>query len=242
MNKLLLINAVACVLLPPFLAAMPPVLKNPGIPAEESFEIADFIDKETGYLTAKVNIKLVERSGAKRYAVTVTEGDLFLNEIELNYDDLTTVSERRTDLKTGTVVESFVNKGNHTVHFFNKEKKIDKDFKAEDGNIYSRYAYLVSLRGFPFAERKAVSFKTYMFEYGDALTMNLLNCSKETVTVTAGTFECYKLELSVGGWQSVLAADKYYFYLTVAAPHRFIKYAEQEDGTWNTSQLQKLGK
>ena len=86
----------------------------------------------------------------KRNHILVSEGNIFSNDIEVNYDDLTTISEKRVDLKTNNVVEYYT-KSNNLVHFFNSEKKINKNFQVTDNNIYSRYAYFFSFRGFPFA-------------------------------------------------------------------------------------------
>ena len=222
-------------------SATDPVFKNPGIPSEESFEIKDYIDNKIGFIVAKVNITLIEKNSTKYYHVTVNEGNIFLNEIEINYNDLTTLSEKRTDLRNNTVVELFKDLGNNKVLFTNKEKKINKVFKTVDKNIYSRYAYFFSLRGFPFAIGNVVSFKTYMFEYGDALNMRVTNISKTKVVVKTGTYDCYKLELSIAGWQSIFASDKYYLYFDVVSPHQFIKYEEKEDdGSWNANELIKI--
>ena len=73
--------------------------------------------------------------------------------------------------------------------------------------------------------------------YGDVLTMKLKNITKEQVKVPAGTFDCYVLELSVGGWQSVFARDKYYLYFSVTSPHIFVKYNENVNGTWRADEL-----
>ena len=81
-----------------------------------------------------------------------------------------------------------------------------------------------------------------MYEYGDILTMKLANTAKETIKIKAGTFDCYVLELSVGGWQSFFAPDKYYLYFAVDSPHIFIQYREQLDGTWYTDDLTKYSK
>jgi hypothetical protein len=80
-----------------------------------------------------------------------------------------------------------------------------------------------------------------MYEYGDALSMKVKALSKQTVIVRAGTFECYKLELSVAGWLSLFAPYKSYLYFTVGGTHQFIKYEERNDnGGWNTDELIKV--
>ncbi len=224
-----------------FEAFAQPVFKNPNLPDKESYEISDYIDKANGYVITKVNISVKERNGLKYYYIYATEGSNFSNEIELNYDNLTTISEKRVDQKTNSIVEYYSNNGNNNVHFYNKEKGIDKDFFTLEKNIYSRYAYFFSLSGFPFETIKSVSFDTYMAEYGNALTMRATNTGKQTITVKAGTFECYKLELSVAGWISIFAPDVYYIYFSVDSPHHFIKYEEKEDnGLWSSDELIRI--
>lgn len=218
-----------------------PVFKNPGIPSHESFELNEFIDNTIGYVNTKIDISLKERNGQKYYSIHVDEGNVFTNEIEVNYDDLTTISEKRIDRRNNSVEEYYMNHGNGVIHFMNREKGIDKDYNNTDRNIYSRYAYFISFRGFPFETSKSVTFFTYMFEYGDALTMKATLVAKQLVTVKAGTFECYKLELSVGGWLSLFAPYKSYLYFTVDGTHQFIKYEEKSDnGGWDTDELTKI--
>ena len=214
-----------------------PVLKNPGILESESYEIYDYINTSVGFVTAKVYSSLKERNGKKYYYINVKEGDIFSNEIELNYSDLTTISEKRVDLRTNSVVEYYSNYGDNIIHFFNKEYGLDKNFSTDEKNIYSRYAYFFSFSGFPFESEKDVTFKSYMCEYGNALTMRVTNVGKEMVSVKAGTFECYKLELAVAGWQSIFASDKYYFYFSVNKPHHFVKYEEEDNGQWYADEL-----
>jgi hypothetical protein len=56
--------------------------------------------------------------------------------------------------------------------------------------------------------------------------------------VVAGEFTCYKLEISVGGWQSVFARDKFYLYVNADPPHHFVRYDEPGDnGTWHSNEL-----
>lgn len=212
------------------------VMKNPGIPSSESYVIHEYLDSKTGYITSKINISLQEQNNVKYYSVVVNEGDLYRNEITINYSDLTTLSEKRMDLKQNKVVQSFVKAGNQ-VHFYNAEKNLDKTITTDETNIYSPLAYFISFRGFPFKTGNQVSFKTYMYVYGGELTMNLKQVDIKTVTVKAGTFRCNVLELSVGGWQSWFAPDKYYLYFSVDPPYRFVKYDEMVEGKWVPDEL-----
>ena len=169
------------------------------------------------------------------------EGGLYRNTIDVRYSDLTTISEKRIDLKTNTVVQYYIKTGD-SVLFYNAEKDIDKKMSTRETNIYSPLAYIFSFRGFPFKAGNSVSFKTYMYMYGGVLNMNLKEAGKKSVTVKAGTFDCNVLELSVGGWQSLFAPEKYYFYFSVDPPFRFIKYEEDVDGVWKGDELVSYSK
>jgi hypothetical protein len=228
------------IVLYPIIAIGQPVFKNPGISESESFEIYDYLDNSLGYVNSIINVSLKENKGNKYYYIHVNEGNIFSNEIEVNFNDLTTISEKRTDLRNNSVVEYFTNNGNGIIHFFNKEKGIDKSFNNSDKNIYSRYAYFFSFRGFPFEVGKSVTFNSYMFEYGDVLPMKLKNLSKQIVNLKTGTFECYKLELSVSGWLSLFSSYKSYLYFSASDTHQFLKYEEMDDkGVWNVDELMK---
>jgi len=210
------------------------VLNNPGFPDAETIEIKDYINKDVGFVAAQIKSKL---SPDKKYIkIESREGKYYFNAVTLNADDLSTVSERRYDVN-GKLIESFTQNGDQ-VSFFHKQNKID--LKTTDcDKIYSRYAFVLSLRGFPF-NKERVSFKTYMFEYGNYLIMDVENKGKVKVKVPAGEFECYKLEIGVGGWQKVFAPDKYYLYFKVEKPHVFVKFEQKIDtGVWLSNELVK---
>jgi len=215
--------------------------RNPGLSSTESFELYELFDKTVGRIVTKFNIELKEKNHLKYYAIKVNEGNLFSNELEIKYTDLTTISEKRTDLKTGKLTHLYQKSGD-TVHFINTNKGVNKTVVSGQTNIYSPLAYFFSFRGFPFQIGRSVSIKSYIYEYGDMLTMNVKNISKQTITVKAGTYECYVLELSVGGWQSVFAPDKYHLFFTVANPHIFVRYEEKIDGKWSADELIQYNK
>jgi len=214
-----------------------PVFKNPGITPKKHFTITDRLDNGQ-YVQADFEIAIKEESGRKFYSILINEGNIFRNEIVLNFDDLTTVTERRIDVKKNDLVENYVLKGDNEVYYFEKDKNIKKTFSISDNNIYSRYAYYVSFQGFPFALGNTVYFKTYFYEYGDALTMKLSCIDKLKVQVKAGSFDCYKLELKVSGWQAAFAPERYWLYFAQDAPHQFVRYEEEmKDGSWIANEL-----
>jgi hypothetical protein len=219
------------------------VLKNPGISESESLEFSDWIDSEGRYVVARVNISVQKENNRKTYLVKVAEGDVYVNTLQLDYAHLTTIAEDRYHNRSGELIESYHNDGKGRVHFFNQIQGINKHFANHDDNIYSRFACFLSFSGFPFEVGKTVFFSSYIAEYGDALPMKLRCVAKEAVTVQGGTFNCYKLELTVAGWQSLFSAEKFYFYYEVDPPHRFVKYEEQhENGEWYANELIRIVK
>jgi hypothetical protein len=217
--------------------AQTPVFSNPGLPARFTMEIRDRLDATHGYVKAVVSVVQKRDSSGEFYAVTCREGDAYANEIRLAHVGLTTISEERTDLRTGSLIERYQHRDHEWVHFTNTEKKIDRDFAIADDNVYSRYAYFVSFMGFPFESRGDVRFRTFMFEYGNALPMRLRNLGRCRVTVPAGGFDCYKLRLTVGGWQSMFSHDAWYLYFDIKPPHHFVRYDELDNGRWYSNEL-----
>jgi hypothetical protein len=232
---------ILCLILGNILIDAQPVFSNPGIPDSESFELYELVDPSIGRAITKFNVKLLDQNGKKYYSIQVNEGTFFRNEFEINYNDLTTISEKRTDLRTGKMIRLYSKTGNK-VHFCNPEKGIDKNVVTDETNIYSPLAIFFSFRGFPFEVTKSVTFKSYIYEYGDVLTLNAKVISKQTLTVRAGTFECYKVEMSLGGWQSIFSSDKYYLFFTVDKPHIFVRYMEKIEGKWSSDELIKYNK
>ena len=194
-----------------------PVFKNPGLPSSFTFELSEYFDPVVKYDTTKISVSQKEKNGTKYFHIFVNEGNKFTTEMEINYTDLTTISEKRVDLSNNTVVESFSHNKNQIL-FYNKAKNVNLNVKTDEKNIYSPYGFLISFSGFPFEKEKGVTIKSYIYEYGDVLTMKVTNLGKQKVSVKAGSFECYKLELAVGGWQSMFASQKSYLYFTVAVP------------------------
>jgi hypothetical protein len=215
-----------------------PVLKNPGIPKYEELVVRDYLNKDIGFVTAHIKIQLKNSKAGKYYAIEVKEGNEYKNLIKLNYSNLSTIIEERYNVRKNKLIEKYYRPSKNKVYFYNRDKSIDNVFDQNDLNIYSRYAYFMSLRGFPFEKEDEVRFKSYMNEYGNALTMRTIYKGKEKIKVPAGVFECYKLEMSVAGWQSNFAKDKYYLYFTVAKPHYFVKFDQKADtGQWLSNEL-----
>ncbi|MFC1713738.1 hypothetical protein ACFL6S_08720 [Candidatus Poribacteria bacterium] len=112
-----------------------------------------------------------------------------------------------------------------------KTKKIDCSLDGYDGTVLP-----FSLRGFPFETKKEVKLNlTPPFKPGVPFWAwrmwksyaKLLGTEK--VTVPAGTFECYKLEVGASGGLIKRVTSKYYFWFRNEPPYQFVKY-QDEDG------------
>ncbi|MDR2428346.1 MAG: DUF3108 domain-containing protein [Candidatus Margulisbacteria bacterium] len=219
-------------------APLPP-LHNNGYPEHIQYVVKDYINKEVGFVTANISAQIVTKQGQKYYQLESVEGKYFRNTALLNQADFTTVEEKRYNERS-ELIESLTAQPDGTVKFFHRDKKINLTAK-NPGNVYSRYAFLISLSGFPFEQKDKVALNVYMFEYGNVLPLRAVYQGREKIKVPAGEFECYKLELAVDGLLGLFAPDKYYLYYTVAAPHHFVRfYQKVDDGSWLANELIKV--
>jgi hypothetical protein len=222
-----------------YTAAAEAPLHNNDYPERIQYVVKDYINKEVGFVTANISAQIVTRQGRKYYQLESVEGKYFRNTALLDQADFTTVEEKRYD-EHSELIESFAAQPDGTVNFFHRDKKINLTAK-NPGNVYSRYAFLVSLSGFPFEQKDKIVMNVYMFEYGNVLPLRAVYQGKEKVQAPAGEFECYKLELAVDGVLGLFAPDKYYLYYTVAAPHHFVRfYQKVDDGSWLANELIKV--
>ena len=111
-----------------------------------------------------------------------------------------------------------------------KDKRIDHELDGYNGLILP-----YCLRGFPFEKQKEVKFRlTPPFRPGIPFWAWKMWKSyakplgTETITVPAGTFECYKLEVGASGGLIKRITSKYYFWFAVEPPHQFVKYQDKD--------------
>lgn len=111
-----------------------------------------------------------------------------------------------------------------------KRKKIDCSPDGYDGMILP-----FSLRGFPFEKQKKVKLKiTPPFKPGVSFWAwrmwksyaHLVGIEK--VTVPAGTFDCYKLEVGASGGLIKRVTSRYYFWFAKEPPYQFVKYQDKD--------------
>jgi hypothetical protein len=116
--------------------------------------------------------------------------------------------------------------------FKNKTKDKDIEHPADGYNGVTMPFYL---RGFPFGKKNEVNPQITVPVLPDKplwvwkmWSSNVKFMGEERVTVPAGTFDCYKLEVSAGSWVIRRLTSKYYFWYTKEPPHRFVKFQDEE--------------
>lgn len=109
-------------------------------------------------------------------------------------------------------------------------RNIYKEMKLS-GEFYTGYMLFFDFQGFPFESDEVIKYiqvpdgtdGTPMGPFG----MEVRKAGREMVTVPAGQFDCYKLEVIPGGVDEYLGGTfKYYYWFTVDEPHVWIKYED----------------
>lgn len=121
---------------------------------------------------------------------------------------------------------------NGQVHFTFLGKKKTVNLSGE--NYYDLNTLALVFRTFPFGQGAKVDFQVVMdgtrgSPHG-AFSMYIQETGREWVTVPAGVYDCYKLEMGVGGFAGVFARGyRYYFWYTAEEPHFLVRYEEKKE-------------
>jgi AcrR family transcriptional regulator len=123
--------------------------------------------------------------------------------------------------------------GEGWVQFDLKEEGIRRRVNLS-GEYYDFSTLAFLLRAYPFGRKEKITFRLVMDGSGgspqNAVVMYLQVVKQEEVTVPAGTFDCFKLEMGIGGMAGIFAAKyRYYFWYPVTEPRFLVKY-ESADG------------
>ena len=118
------------------------------------------------------------------------------------------------------------------VHFTFPGKK--KTVNLSGKNYYDLHTLALVFRTFPFGQEEKVDFQVVMD--GDrggpvgTFSMFVQEITREQVTVPAGVYDCYKLEMGVGGVAGIFARSyRYYFWYTAEEPHFLVRYEEKKE-------------
>ncbi len=214
------------------------VLTDPGVPdGERIVWRTSKRDSEPEFTTVTWRTK--NSDGRPVYEITAVTGERKQAKYVIDRGDLRLIwcrVLRNTEDGKSEVVIDVKDGYQHLIHDFKnkrKEKKIEHKPDGYNGSIVP-----FSLRGFPFGEQDELRLRlTPPFIPKTPLWIWRMWKSRarflgeESVTVPAGTFDCYKLELAASGGLIKYFTTKYYLWYAKASPHHFVKYQDKDRET-----------
>jgi len=186
------------------------IFANPGVP---DLEKITYGYEENGVLrTWTDTVRKVNKNNTTVYE--------WGNKIILRGEDFRPITVRLAD-ETGET-QIAIDYIDQKAHFVIPIEKIDEWIKVPD-DAYDMLTLFYVLRGFPYERKKKIKFPLVMPK-PRVMKVSLEVVNKENVTVRAGTFLCYKLQMYLAGILGRFYRKKWYFWFTVAKPHHFVKY------------------
>jgi hypothetical protein len=230
--------------------ALASVLRDPGISdGEQIVWRVTKKDREPTFSMVIWHVK--DRDGRPVYEVTTDSGELKQAKYIIDKSDLRLISAhvRRKNHRGRSEVNIEV-KGDQqylTYEFNDKdgEKEIEHGEKS-----YNGMTLIFSLRGFPFGKREKIKlratppFKPWYPRWTWKMWKSYAKVKEvEKVTVPAGTFECYKLEVAPSSRFVRQFTNKYHFWFTKEPPHWFVKYQDKDgDSVTELMEIKSVGK
>ena len=229
----------------PILSSIGSVFMDPGVPDGEQI-VWRWTNEEKGQILSIVTWNVKDRSGKPVYDIDLNSGARKQAQYVIDKSDLrlvyTKVSEDFEDGRYNLTID-MKDGCQYLVDDFKGKRKTKDIENHEDG--YNGIILPFSLRGFPFGKKKEVEihitppFKPnvpmWAWKMWKAYTKYL---GEEKVTVPAGTFDCYKLELGASGGLIKHFTTEYYFWFESKPPYRFVKY-QDKDGK-NITELMEI--
>ena len=210
------------------------ILSDPGVPdGEQIVWRVSRSDREPTFSIITWRVK--DRGDKPVYEITEDSGERKQAKYIIDKCDLRLIWShivRDTEDGKSEVTIEVKDKYQYLVHDFRNRRKDKKTTHYPDG--YNGRILGFSLRGFPFGKQKEVNLRiTPPFSHKTPLWVWKMWESyarflgEERVTVPAGTFDCYKLEVAASGGLIKWFTSEHYFWFTKEPPHQFVKY---EDG------------
>jgi hypothetical protein len=211
------------------------VLKDPGIADGEQI-IWRGITPDGREILSTVTWHVKERDGKPIYEIITDSGEIKQGKYILEKSDLQLVwlhiSEDMGEGISDVVIDVKGDKQYLTYNFKGKREERDTKHHA-DG--YNGLILGFCLRGFPFGKQEEVKMRItppfgpnmpgWAWKMWKAYAKVV---GEEKVTVTAGTFDCYKLEIAASGGLIRLFTSEYYFWFAKESPHCFVKYQDKD--------------
>jgi hypothetical protein len=211
------------------------VFSDPGVPDGEQIVWRwSRHDEEPTFSTVTWRVK--DRDGKPVYEITTDSGQRKQGKYIIGRSDLRLVwvhvVQSTEKGKSEITIEA---RGDHQylIHDYQNERKEKETDNYPDG--YDGIALSFSLRGFPFGKQEEVElrltppFRPGMPRWAWKMWKSYARLlGEEEVTVPAGTFDCYKLEVGASGGLIRRFTSEYYFWYTKEPPHYFVKYQDKE--------------
>lgn len=195
-------------------------------------------EEETKFSTITWRVK--ERGGDPVYEISLEsarkKGIFFINRSDMRMVYAHVLEE--TEKGDSELTVEFRIRCQYLLHKFrNKKGKIKEDSKQIDSppNGYNGLVYVFSLRGFPFGKQDEIDLKItpgffprmplWVWKMWDSYTKFL---GEERITVPAGTFDCYKLEMAASGGLIKRFTSTYHFWYMKEPPHQFVKFQDED--------------
>jgi hypothetical protein len=181
-------------------------LINPGIPLTESISYNQIVDGVVESIKVEVESVNEDNNHWLEYRTFSREQEVF---IKFDPDNLTAFYSEVWDKKADSTV--------HSITQIIENKKIVKDNELL---ITDMYGFLLSLRGFPWEEENSAEI---VFLNGSSdFKLDLKIKGKETLQIDDKTYECWKVQIGMGGIMGAIFPKSYYWY-TINAPHFLIR-------------------
>ena len=221
------------------------ILSDPGVPDGE--QIVWRVTKEgrkPRFSVVTWNVR--DRDGRPVYEITADSGERKQANYIIDKSSLRLIALHvlRNDHRGRSDIAIEVNEGRQYLGYDFNGKRGGRDIEYYE-NSYNGMILPFSLRGFPFGKEKKIKLRiTPPFKPGLPLWAWKMWKSYvkfrgvEKVTVPAGTFDCYKLEVAPSSRLIRQFTSKYYFWFTKGPPHCFVKY--QDKGGDSVTELMEI--
>jgi hypothetical protein len=185
------------------------LISNPGVPDIE--KITYGVEDNGNLRTWTDTVRKVNKNNTTVYEW----GD----KIILRGDDFRPISVHIADEQGRTQIA--IDYTDQKAHVVIPIEKIDKWIEVPN-DAYDMLTLFYALRGFPY-EQKKIKF-SLVIPKPRVVKVSLELIGKENVTVRAGTFLCYKLQMKLAGILGRFYRKNWYFWFTVENSHHFVKY------------------
>lgn len=201
-----------------------PMLSIKEIPWEDGEKtLYNWVNRQTGRILGKSTylIRKIDVSGVEAYRITVdtTIGDIIDKTIvTIRADNLRPISSNKILKKTQGNFNIKADYSANLVNIVTQTPKGQKSLKFRiSQDSYDNEEVLFMLRALPLALNYKTSFNDVVITVGYQVKVLIQVVNLEEIKVPAGTFWCYKIELSAAG-------QRQYIWYSQNKPYYMVKY------------------